>query len=146
MSEILSPIPPVARILGLGGLIPFVALSVAVVAGVTIPVIGNAPQALANYAAVIVSFIGAVHWGVAVGTNNAREQHFIYSVIPALLAWVLLFFPIKISLFGMAVVVVGAYLADRTLIFAVTRPGYATLRLQLTVVVSLSLLCAALAL
>lgn len=75
--------------LGYGGLLPFIALAA---------LAGGDPHhrlawsdALAGYGAVILSFIGALHWGVAMsapGLDPARRRRaFVWSVVPALLAW-----------------------------------------------------------
>ena len=59
-----------------------------------IPYSVNAPlwsDAMLGYGAVILSFIGALHWGVAMcatGLDPAqRRRAFLWSVAPALLAW-----------------------------------------------------------
>lgn len=84
-------IPASALILGSAGLIPFVM-------GLLLVLIGPEPwktfawDALRGYAAVILSFLGAVHWGsVLWETDRARLWRVLgWSVTPALLAWVAL--------------------------------------------------------
>ena len=39
------------------------------------------------YAACIVSFLGAVHWGMALGDGKHAVMRYSYSVIPSVLAW-----------------------------------------------------------
>ena len=142
-----APLPRIAWWLGYGGLIPFVVLSAAVVLGLDSPgfTATDAVSALLRYGAVIISFIGAVHWGVAlsVAPPDKRNAMFVYSVIPALAAWLLLFFTAQVALVGMAVTVVVAFFTDQVLLFAQVHPDYRRLRLQLTVVVAASLLAAA---
>ncbi|MBL8380968.1 MAG: DUF3429 domain-containing protein [Burkholderiales bacterium] len=75
--------------LGYGGLAPFVALTLMLVLDPQ-----RAPMwsdALAGYGAVILSFVGALHWGFAMtaaGLDGAqRTRAFVWSVVPALMAW-----------------------------------------------------------
>lgn len=84
----LSDVPLPALVLGLGGLIPFVAGGVAV--WVFDPAAGRIAQDMqVAYAALILSFLGAVHWGAAFGRpDGARSWGWMgWSVTPALLAW-----------------------------------------------------------
>ena len=50
---------------------------------------------LTAYAAVILTFVGALHWAFAMTVNKLSETErrltFIWSVIPALIAWIALF-------------------------------------------------------
>ncbi len=143
-----APLPRIAWWLGYGGLIPFVVLSAAVALGMGSPgfTVTDAVNALLRYGAVIISFIGAVHWGVAlsVAQPDTRNSMFVYSVVPSLVAWLLLFFTAKVALAGMAVTVAAAFIVDQSLLFTQVHPDYRRLRLHLTVVVAFSLLTAAL--
>ena len=82
------------KLLGYLELIPFLASSLLIW---TNQAHQYAVQSLTIYAAVILTFIGGVHWGIAVqqsmniNSNRFRYQ-FIYSVIPSLLAWVAIVF------------------------------------------------------
>ena len=85
-------IPRVALILGLAGLIPFVASA-------TLSLSNDASafglRALATYAAVILSFLGGVRWGVLL-VESDRFDHFgpaVVSVLPSVLAWFSLLLP-----------------------------------------------------
>jgi glutaredoxin-related protein len=77
-----------ARLLGYGGLIPFVALALALA-------VGLGPQEtvgrlLTGYGAVILSFLGAVHWGrVLAGARDGFSEpvRLGVGVLPALAAW-----------------------------------------------------------
>lgn len=81
--------------LGYGGLLPFV---------VTLALLFIDParatlwsDALTAYGAVILSFVGALHWGFAMTlpglAPEATAQRFAWSVVPALLAWPALLLP-----------------------------------------------------
>ena len=148
MSATTRPLSTVAWRLGYGGLIPFVGLAVAVVLKLDLSALGIADVtgALLQYGAVIISFIGAIHWGVAVGSDEPgnADTLFIYSVLPALIAWLLMFFPQKFALTGMAVTVVAAFVVDRIILFEKLHPDYRKLRIHLTCIVALALAVAAL--
>lgn len=65
----MPPIPPLTRLLGFAGLLPFLAAALGAWAG---PEAwrGAALWALAAYGAVILSFLGAVHWGFGLGGSG----------------------------------------------------------------------------
>lgn len=90
-----APLPAVVACLGYGGLLPFVFLSLG---GMLDP--GHGPawsEALLAYGAVILSFVGALHWGFAMSLHGLSERQrsaaFVWSVVPALLAWPALLLP-----------------------------------------------------
>jgi RNA polymerase sigma-32 factor len=58
----ITALPPIIRILGYGGLIPFVVLAILVQVAPT-PFDFISAESLAAYGAVICSFLGAIHWG-----------------------------------------------------------------------------------
>ena len=79
------PLP--ALVLGLGGLIPFVVTSL--VAGTSGPDWqGRAMLVLAAYAAVILAFLGGVHWGFALMPGAAAQRmRLTLGVMPSLVGW-----------------------------------------------------------
>ena len=87
-----------ARLLGYGGLLPFLLLGGAVVLDLHTP-FAPASALLIGYGAVILSFVGALHWGAQL--NKATEQisafAFLWSVLPALLGWAALMMPVIIA-------------------------------------------------
>lgn len=96
MSDLLSSansllptrIPRAALLPGLLGLTPFWALALSTVAGAGIdPLL--AVTALIMYGAIILSFVGALWWGLAIHApaNAPRNTLFVWSVIPALIGW-----------------------------------------------------------
>lgn len=88
LTPIPSRIPLGALIPGLLGLLPFwgLALSLRIDTGVD-PAL--ALLALIMYGAIILSFVGALWWGMAVHAlpSAPRTTMFIWSVIPALIGW-----------------------------------------------------------
>lgn len=133
--------PPAATWLGYGGLVPFF-----------LPAIGLWQPALAEfqellfavqfaYAAIILSFLGAVHWGRALAGDPSSAQptgRLVWSVTPALFGWVLLIVPIvlpdpRLISFGFALTFTVAYIVDLRAVRAGHFPAwYGTLRKRLT--------------
>ncbi len=152
-------IPSPALILGLGGLIPFVALAAASAAGRADDISAWAGLAqgslslhdlLVGYGAVILSFMGGVQWGLTMllaGDDSRRQwQGFAASVVPALVAWPALFMPAPFSLLLVAGALVVLLLYDLQAIRAGRAPRwYASLRIILTIGAAGSLAIAALA-
>ena len=90
------PIPLPALIFGAGGLLPFFALA----AGIAFnpePNLSYYLGWLVQYGALIVSFVGALQWGLAmqspVAGTTEQWAAFGWSVCPALIAWVALQLP-----------------------------------------------------
>ena len=77
--------PPLASLMGFGGLIPFFVCAGVAHSGVA-PWAGLALIIIGVYGAVILSFVGAVHWGLAM-QGDRTQRWFIWSVMPALYAW-----------------------------------------------------------
>lgn len=83
-----TKIPLAALITGLGGLIPFWFLSLSPLINDDFPPV-IALFIINTYGAVILSFVGAIWWGLAVAIPNApRSMMFSWSVVPALLGWI----------------------------------------------------------
>lgn len=141
-----DPIPRPAFWLGTSGLVPFVVLTSALYAMPD----GHAPMLvvwLSGYSAVILSFVGAVHWGVALVHQHMRDADrtlfMTWSMVPALAAWASLLLPAKTGLLLMAGTFVVHYAADRQLAQRFALPQwYLRLRAGLTAVVVLCLIMA----
>lgn len=140
--------PPLAVGLGIAGLIPFIsaALGLWVTPDAWRELVMNE---LLNYAAVILAFMGAIHWGLAMRADETSAQAPVQlglSVIPPLLGWVALSLPLDLALPVFFVAFGGLYFAD---IWAVNHGlapvWYPALRKPLSVVVIASLLIAWLA-
>jgi hypothetical protein len=129
--------PQVVAWLGYGGLIPFLAFAVLIGADRERSPLWQA--SLRAYAAVILSFVGALHWGFAMLlktlTPSERAATFIWSVTPALAAFAAL---VMRSVAGDALLItlfVAQYWRDRRLATSGALPAwYLPLRLQLTTV------------
>jgi hypothetical protein len=130
----MTTIPAAALWLGGTGLIPFIAPVVALWLGS--PAWREPAWAvLHGYAAIILSFLGAVHWGAALRDNDPGRlwQAMGWSVVPALLAWVTLMLPHR---HGVALLLLGfaaQYWMDRRAVTLGWLPAwYGRLRRALT--------------
>ena len=85
MNDSQDSIPPLAMLMGCGGLVPFFLCAGAAHSGVALWS-GIALVICGIYGAVILSFIGAVHWGLALHGDRS-PLWFVWSVVPALYAW-----------------------------------------------------------
>lgn len=103
--------PPMAWALGLAGLIPFVAGAAWLLLARGEPM---APRALAAYGAVIVSFLGGIHWGLVMARPGAAAAaQLVWGVVPSLIAWPALLLPAAWSLALLAAALVLCFLVDR---------------------------------
>lgn len=103
-----SSLPSGASALGYGGLVPFVAavLGIALFDG---ELRALAARALLAYGAVILSFLGAVHWGLLLARPVAdAPPRLLAGVLPALAGWVALLLPQRYGL-ALLVVAFGAF-------------------------------------
>jgi Protein of unknown function (DUF3429) len=124
--------------LGYAGLVPF-ALLAALLWAVRADWQELAAAALAGYGAVIASFLGGVHWGIAGQLPQpAARFHYVWGVVPSLLGWVALFMPPSVGLALLGLVLITCYLVDRRSYPRVGWAAWLPLRLQLTAVAVLS--------
>jgi len=142
-------VPNAALALGALGAVPFVVLS-----GASLVLEGLAAQqalfALATYGAVILSFLGGIHWGLAVAPAptgspaSAKLRRLGASVVPSLVGWVALSLPTGPGLLVLSAAFALMLSFD---LYAQRRgeapPWYPKLRLPLTLVVCVALLLAA---
>lgn len=141
-------IPMIAVLLGIAGLLPFVGCSFAAVylAGDWAT---RALLALQAYAALILGFLGGVHWGIgleqgAVQSVGAQKARFGLGVVPSLVGWAgLLVTFMGLPLVGLAVLAaghIGLVIGEARGAQAGLVPrGYMALRWGLSIVVILCL-------
>jgi hypothetical protein len=107
-----------AQLLGYLGLIPFIGLAGVAASGLRLPGV-DAASALLVYAALILSFLGGISWGVAVtgaeSSQSRRRQLFGVSVLPSLVAWPAVLLPFAVGIWIVLVGFVLIYLHDRRL-------------------------------
>jgi hypothetical protein len=75
-----------ALLLGAGGLIPYIVLS-----SLSVFTVGTQQEylvfSLLAYGATIISFLGAIHWGLTIIEASPTRLRLIWSVTPSLIAW-----------------------------------------------------------
>ena len=113
--------------------------------------------AMSAYAAVVLAFLGGIHWGfgfggagpkVDPGTANAGARApdtglYVWGIAPALVACLALLMPASAGLVIHAVMLVVCYLVDRKVYPAHGAGRWLTLRFRLSVVASLACFVAA---
>jgi hypothetical protein len=131
-------LPPLALLLGIAGLIPFAACGYGAVTNQGDP----AAMALAAYGAVILAFLGGVHWGFALPEPSGRGERarLGLGVLPSLVGWVALLLVIAVDVeAGLALLVVGflalTIVEARATKAGLVPSGYMTLRYGLSAVV-----------
>ncbi len=126
--------------LGYAGLIPLVGLAVLLwlVAPDLQPWVA---LALASYAALITSFLGGIHWGIGwsqLARSSDMKVHFLWGVMPSLLAWPGLVMPPYAGLAWLGMVLIACYLVDRKLYARAGLGAWLKLRFRLSAVAALS--------
>jgi len=106
--DINSRIPPAALALGLAGALPFWFAAVCFLAGGLLSPVQALSMAIA-YGAVILSFLGGIRWGAALGPIDEarRRREFTFSVIPSLAGFAAFFVPPHL---GLSILVSGLLL------------------------------------
>ena len=139
--------PRWARRLGYAGLVPFL-LGAALVWFVHPEAHPYTTLALSAYAAAIVSFLGGLHWGLAMrasavvaadAVENARVNvSLAWAVVPPLVAWPAVMMPPSAGLIVLGVMFIVCYLVDRRVFVAQGLAAWLTLRFRLSAVAALS--------
>lgn len=140
-------LPTAALLLGVAGLIPFAALAVTALGSRDIVFAGEAVWAMIAYGAVILGFLGGVHWGFALEdpTGAAQRLRLALGVMPALIGWaaMLALLLLAVPSISLAILLAGFVATIATEAQASRRslipPGYMWLRWGLSVVVVLIL-------
>jgi len=161
-TEASSP-SPLARALGFGGLIPFVGLAMAI----WLAPPDAKPLALAallGYGAAIASFLGAIHWGLAMRGHaadlgdknvgdvavtsqaNSSAPALLWGVVPSLVGWLAFLVGQAPGLLLIAALLWTCFAVDRVRYRQYALQAWLPMRLQLTVVASLSCVVGAAAL
>lgn len=100
MSSVATALSPSRfTVLGYGGLLPFIGLTALILFWAEYRAFFSIM--LVGYGAVILSFVGALHWGFAMTlqglTAKQRQERLVWSVIPALIGWVGTLLPVPLG-------------------------------------------------
>ena len=123
--------------LGYLGLLPFV-LGAALVWIVRADVHAYVALALSTYAALILSFLGAIHWGLAMRQPANNTAAWVWGVVPALVAWPAAVMPPDAGLVIHGLMLLASYVVDRRLYPAQGVSAWLTLRFRLSAVAALA--------
>ena len=131
-----SALPEGFNALGYAGVVPFAAgaLGIAMLEGEARWLV---VRALSAYAAVILSFLGAVHWGLLLRRPDPPvATRLLVGVLPALAGWIALLLPGRLGLASLVVAFGGFWLYEhRALPDGWLPDGYLRLRRNLSVAV-----------
>ena len=134
------PLPPGLVTLGYAGVLPFAAcvLAIALLDG---EARAFAVRALVAYGAVILSFLGAVHWGLLLRQPDATAQaRLVIGVLPSLAGWVALLLPDRYALALLVAAFGGFWLYEHRVVGTALLPsGYLDLRRYLSLAACASL-------
>ena len=138
-------LPPSALLLGLAGLLPFIGCGLMAVAVPEIQAVSWV-FALCAYGAVVLAFLGGVHWGLVLGGPEDPAAplqvatRLALGIAPSLIGWAaVLLALVTLGELGLAVLIVGfvaAILTESRLgRMGLVPPGYLWLRWLLSVIV-----------
>ncbi len=131
------PLPPSwAFRLGYAGLLPF-ALGAALVWLVREDAHPYVTAALSAYAAVIVSFLGGIHWGLAFRLPEPPRALLVWGVVPSLVAWLAVLMPAAAGLVVHGAMLAACYAVDRRIYPTQGVGHWLTLRFRLSAVAAL---------
>ena len=120
---------------GWAGVVPFILLSWASVQS-DLGLAGFATTTLVPYGAIILTFMGGIHWGLAMDRGEHAGKLFNTGILPSLLAVAAIVLPYRSALFVLVLGFIGLLVLDRRLVRESIVPAwYGRLRLQLTAAV-----------
>ena len=141
--ELDSPIGRFIQRLGYAGLIPFAVFALLMWL-VTPDVHPLVAIALAGYAAMVVAFLGGIHWGIGLRHDSPQRRfHMVWGVIASVLAWVTVIMPAYAGLPLLALLLVSCYLVARKPWPQAGLGEWLTLRFRLTLMATLACLLGA---
>lgn len=134
--------PTLAWALGLAGLIPFVL-------GAALQWYGPpgwrmlAGMALLSYGAVIVSFLGGIHWGLAMRASPVPVARLVWGVLPSLLGWLAVLLDSPWGHLVLALSLLACFAVDRTVYRELGLDAWLALRAVLTLIAAIALVAGA---
>jgi hypothetical protein len=128
--------PLMAKVLAYAGLIPFVSLT-ALLQIVDVVHQPSVVFALQAYSATILSFLGAIHWGLTMRDEQPSPGTLLWGVAPSLLAWASLLVPAYLGLWSMAAALWACYAVDFKTYVRLGLTYWLPMRLVLTAVASM---------
>ena len=126
-----------AQRLGYAGLIPFV-VGALLVWLVRADVHAYVALALSAYAAVVLSFLGGIHWGLVMRQPRLSPRVLYWGVVPSLVAWPATLMPPDAGLVLQGLMLLVCYGVDRHLYPPLGAAAWLTLRFRLSAVAALA--------
>lgn len=109
--------------LGYLGLLPFIGGAVAAL--LSNDLAPFALQAFILYSLAILSFMGGVHWGLALIVGTRQSSRLLISVIPVLVGWIcLLTLPVHLTLAILGGAFIAQWFADRPILAELPIPAW----------------------
>jgi hypothetical protein len=143
-AQLAHPPSALAWALGLAGLAPFVML--AAVQWLSVPGWRMlAGSALLSYGALIVSFLGGIHWGLAMRGRPLAPARLIWGVLPSLLGWLAVLLDSPWGQAVLAMSLLACFVVDRSVYRDLGLQAWLPLRATLTTVATLSVAAGGLA-
>ena len=130
--------------LSYGGLLPFVICIVGIYFG-SKELSSYSTIGFVSYGAVILSFVGAVHWGFLLKSDSIQRQGLLLSisVLPGLIGWLALISPLRAALLVLCIAYPLLFVYEKlSELNSLLPKWYMLMRFRLTIVVTLSMLIA----
>lgn len=136
--------PLIVTVLGWAGVAPFAALSGTIAFGGGEQLTPWAVSKLVPYAAIILTFMGGVHWGLIMNRETPDNRMYVVGIAPSLVAVAAIFVEGVLGLILLAAGFLALVIYDVRIVGQKYAPQwYATLRMQLTAAVVTCLTVAA---
>ncbi|MDE2160590.1 MAG: DUF3429 domain-containing protein [Burkholderiales bacterium] len=134
--------PPLARQLVNAAIVPFV-LGALLVWAVREDAHADVTLALVAYGAVIVAFVGGLHWGLALRLPDPPRELLLWGLLPTLVSWCAVVMRPGAGLVIVGVMLVVGYAIDRHVYVQQGVAHWLTLRFRLAAIASLCCFVAA---
>lgn len=109
--------------LGYLGLVPFVGGAIAALLSEELASVGL--QAFVLYSLAILSFMGGIHWGLALIVGTRQSARLLISIVPVLVGWVcLLTLPLHFTLAILGGAFIAQWFADRPILAELPIPAW----------------------
>jgi hypothetical protein len=127
-----------SRTLGYAGLIPFVAMSAFLLVFPESLYKETVTFSLLAYGVTIISFLGAIHWGIAMQQDTPNRFLLMWGVIPSLLGWISLLLDSVTGLLLLTATIWLCFVVDYKIYPKFGLTPWLTMRFTLTLVASVS--------
>jgi hypothetical protein len=91
------------------------------------------------YGAIIISFLGAIHWGLTMMESSPNSLRLVWGVIPSLVAWLSLIFNTQLGLAIQCLVLWACFFVDFKTYPTFNLSAWLKMRFLLTLIASVSL-------